>query len=139
MLGILIAVETNPHGQPLHVFEKVAAGILERQKAEQRSGGARQIFDSALVIPPKCIHMDTHGLTWAHVLKLSFLEVGGHPDIVDGNDGKQTLSRLNSLAEFYSLAANDAADRSIDSRVAKIQFRGKFIRLGALHFAGARL
>jgi len=45
MLRVLIAIETNPHWEPLNDFDKVAAGIFGRQKAEQRSSGARKILD----------------------------------------------------------------------------------------------
>src|SRR5258708_5114513 len=83
--------------------------------------------------------MYADGLTWAHVLKLGFLEIRRHPDIVNRNNGKQALPRLNPLAEFDSLAADDTADWRVDLRVAKIQFRGAYIRLGSLYFADARL
>src|SRR4029077_595231 len=85
------------------------------------------------------INMNAHRLTRTHVLELSFLEVCRHPDIVKGNDGKQTLSWLNSLAEFDGFAANDSADRSIDFRVAEIELGRANVRLGLAHLASARL
>jgi hypothetical protein len=83
--------------------------------------------------------MDAHGLTRAHVLELSLFEIRCHPDVINRNDGKQTLSRLNPLAEFDDLAANNTADRGIDFRIAKIQLCGAHIGAGSLHFADARL
>jgi hypothetical protein len=88
VLSVLIATDTNSHGQPLHHFDKVATGIVGRQEGEQRPRGAGEIFDCALVIATEGIHKDAHGLTRAHVLKLGFLEICGDPDIVEGNDGK---------------------------------------------------
>jgi hypothetical protein len=117
MLRILVGIETNPHWEPLNDFDKVAAGIFRGQKAEQRSGGARKILDRTSVVATERINMNVHRLTRAHVFELSFLEVRRHPDIVNGNDGKQTLSWLNPLAEFDGLASNDTTDRRIDLRI----------------------
>src|SRR5437762_13779525 len=137
MLRILITIETNPHWEPLNNFDKVAAGIFRRQKAEQCSRGAREILDRPLVVATERINMNFHSLTRAHIFELSFLEVRRHPDIVKGNDGKQTLSWLNPLAEFDGFASNDTADGRIDLRIAKIQFRDAYIRLRLIHLAHA--
>src|SRR5229473_6027750 len=139
MLRILVGIETNPHWKPLHYFDKVAAGIFRRQKAEQRSGGAREILDRPSVVATERINMNVHGLTRAHVFELSFFEVCRHPDIVNGNDGKQTLSWLNPLAEFDGFASNDTTDRSVDFGIAQIEFSRPNIRLGLAHLADARL
>src|SRR6267143_4384128 len=133
MLRILVAIETNPHWEPLNDFDKVAAGIFRWQKAEQRSRGAWEILDRPSVVATERINMDVHRLTRAHVFELSFLEVRRHPDIVNGNDGKQTLSWLNPLAEFDGFASNDTTDGRIDLCIAKIQFRGAYIGFGSLH------
>src|SRR6266436_842020 len=129
MLRVLIAIEANPHREPLNDFDKVAAGVFRRQEAEQRSRGARKILDRPSVVATERINMNVHRLTRAHVLELGFLEVCRHPDIVNGNDGKQTLSCLNPLAEFDGFASNDTTDGRIDLRIAKIQFRDAYIRL----------
>src|ERR1700756_2439450 len=105
MLRILVGIETNPHWEPLNDFDKVAASIFRWQKTEQRSRGAREILDSPSVVATERINMDIHRLTRAHVYELSFFEVGRHPDIVNGNDGKQTLSWLNPLPEFDGFTA----------------------------------
>src|SRR5215470_4523311 len=139
MLRILVGIETNPHRKPLNDFNKVAAGIFRWQKAEQRSGGAREILDRPSVVATERINMNVDRLTRAHVFELSFLEVCRHPDIVKGNDGKQTLPWLNPLAEFDGFASNDAADGRIDLRIAKIQFRDAYIRLRLIHLANARI
>src|SRR2546425_13003247 len=137
MLRILVGIETNPHWKPLNYFDKVAGGIFRRQKAEQRSGGAREILDRPSVVATERINMNVHGLTRAHVFELSFFEVCRHPDIVNGNDGKQALSWLNPLAEFDGFASNDTADGRIDLRIANIQFRDAYIRLRLIHLAHA--
>src|SRR5438128_6066568 len=137
MLRVLIAIEANPHRKPLNDFDKVAASIFRWQKAEQRSRGTREILDRPSVVATERVNMDVHRLTRAHVFELSFLEVRRHPDIVKGNDGKQTLSWLNSLAEFDGFASNDTAHRCIDLRIAKIQFRRPHIRLRLIHLAHA--
>src|SRR6266566_3666784 len=138
MLRILVGIETNPHWKPLNYFDKVAAGIFRRQKAEQRSCGAREILDRPSVVATERINMNVHGLTRAHVFELSFFEVCRHPDIVNGNDGKQTLSWLNPLAEFDGFASNDTTDRSVDFGIAQIEFSRPNIRLGLAHLADAR-
>src|SRR5712691_1276083 len=139
MLRILVGIETNPNWEPLNDFDKVAAGIFRWQKAEQRSGGAREILDLPSVVATERINMNVHRLTRAHVFELSFLEVRRHPDIVNGNDVKQTLSCLNPLAEFDGFASNDTTDGRIDLRIPKIQFRGAYIGSGSLHFTDSRL
>src|SRR5215469_8367205 len=139
MLRILVGIETNPHWEPLNDFDKVAAGIFRWQKAEQRSCGAREILDRPAVVATERIDMNVDRLTRAHVFELSFLEVCRHPDILKGNDGKQTLSWLNPLTEFDGFASNDTTDGRINLRIAKIQFRGAYISFGSLHFADPRL
>src|SRR5258708_12094592 len=138
MLRVLIAIEANPHREPLNDFDKVAAGVFRRQEAEQRSGGAREVLDRSSVVATERINMNVHRLARAHVFEMGFLEVRRHPDIVNGNDGKQTLSWLNPLAEFDGFASNDTPDRSVDLRIAKIQFRGAYIGFGSLHFTHSR-
>src|SRR5499425_3027192 len=133
MLRILVGIETNPHWEPLNDFDKVAAGIFRRQETEQRSCGAREILDGPAVVATERINMNVHRLTRAHVFELSLLEVRRHPNIVKGNDGKQTLSWLNPLAEFDGFASNDTADGRIDLRIAKIQFRDAYLRVRLVH------
>jgi hypothetical protein len=120
MLRILVGIETNPHWEPLNDFDKVAAGIFRWQKAEQGSGGARKILDRPSVVATERINMNVHRLTRTHVLELGFFEVRRHPDVVNRNDGKQTLSWLNPLPEFDGFASNDSAYRRIDLRIARL-------------------
>src|SRR5260370_1163892 len=115
---ILVGIETNPHWEPLNDFDKIAAGIFRWQKAEQRTGGAWEILDRPAVVATERINMNVHRLTRAHVFELSFLEVRRHPDIVNGNDGKQTLSWLNPLAEFDGFASDHTTDGSVDFGIA---------------------
>ena len=77
MLRILITIETNTHWEPLNNFDKVAAGIFRRQKAEQRSRGAREILDRPLVIATEGINVNADRLSRTHVFQLRFLEIGG--------------------------------------------------------------
>src|SRR5215471_15879666 len=137
MLRILITIETNPYWKPLNNFDKVAAGIFRRQKAEQCSRRAREILDRPLVVATERLNMNFHSLTRAHIFELSFLEIRRHPDIVKGNDGDQTLPWLNPLPEFDGFASNDAADGRIDLRITKIQFRDAYIRLRLIDLANA--
>src|SRR5258708_29902323 len=104
MLRILVGIETNPHWKPLNYFDKVAAGIFRRQKAEQRSGGAREILYRPSVVATERINMNVHGLTRAHVFELRFFEGCRHPDIVNVNDGKRTLSWLHPLSVLAGFA-----------------------------------
>src|SRR5437899_5781635 len=114
MLRILVGIETNPHWKPLNYFDKVAAGIFRRQKAEQRTGGAWEILDRPAVVATERINMNVHRLTRAHVFELSFLEVRRHPDFVKGNDGKQTLSWLHPLALVDVFGCDNNFNGSVD-------------------------
>src|SRR5215510_12832885 len=96
------------------------------------------VFDCPSVVATERINMDVHRLTRAHVFELSFLEVRRHPDIVKGNDGKQTLSWLNPLAEFDGFASNDTTDGRVDFGIAQVEFSRANIRLGLAHLADAR-
>src|SRR5215467_3666973 len=138
MLRILAGIETNPHWEPLNDFDKIAAGIFRWQKAEQRSGGAREILDGPSVVATERVNMDVYRLTRTHVLELGFFEVCRYPDVVNGNDGKQTLSWLNPLAEFDGFPSNDTTDRSVDFGIAQVEFSRANIRLGLAHLADAR-
>src|SRR5260370_40079412 len=138
MLRVLIAIKANPHWKPLNDFDKVAAGIFRRQKTKQGSGGARKVLDRTSVVATERINMNVHGLTRAHVFELSFLEVRRHPDIVKGNDGKQTLSWLNPLAEFDGFASDDTTDGTVDFGIAKIEFSCPTIRLALPHLPAPR-
>src|SRR5258708_6379901 len=43
------------------------------------------------------------------------------------------------MAEFYSLTSNDAADRRVDLRIAKVELGGAQIGAGLLHVSGGRV
>ena len=69
-------------------------------------------------------------LSGPHVAKLVFLEVGGHPDVVQVDDLHQFLADLDILADFDRAIADDAADRSHQPRVLQIQVG--LVQLGLL-------
>src|SRR5260370_8822039 len=116
MLRILVGIETNPHWEPLNNFDKVAAGIFRWQKAEQGSGGTREILDRPSVVATERINMNVHRLTRTHVLELGFFEVRRHPDVVNMNDCKHTLSRLNPLPLCGGFPLCDSVDPLISLR-----------------------
>src|SRR5215469_13469508 len=122
MSWVLVRIKADTNRKPLHDFDKVSAGVFRRQQTEQGSRGAREILDRSSVVATERVNMDVHRLSRTHVLELGFFEVRRRRDIVNGNDGKQTLSWLNPLAEFDGFASNDTTDGRIDLRIAKIQF-----------------
>src|ERR1700677_3038376 len=114
VLFVLILVEPDSHGESLHHLHVVSGGVLGREQAEQRTGGARKVLNPSLVITPESVDPDCHSLTRTHVFELSFFEVCGNPDVVQGNNREQTLTRLNTLTEFYRFSSDHTAHRRID-------------------------
>ena len=97
MLRVLISIKTNPYGQPLYDFHEVATRILRRQKAEQRTSRAGEIFYCSLVVAIECVNVHANELAGVHVFQLSFLEICRHPDVIKRHNREQTLSWLDSL------------------------------------------
>src|SRR5437016_324330 len=56
VLRILIFIEPNPHGESLHYLHVIPGRVFRREKAEQRTGSARQTLHFALVVASEGIH-----------------------------------------------------------------------------------
>ena len=134
MIVILARLQHNAHRNALHNFYIVAAGILRRQQAEARTGGAAEGIDAAAIVAPGSVGAEGHALAGLHLLQLCFFEIGGDPDVVDGNDGQQLLARLHALAGFHGLAPDDPAYRRDDLCIAKVELRRSKLRPGARGF-----
>src|SRR5260370_21697285 len=61
-------------------------------------------------------------LAWRHVLKLSLLEVGSHPDIIERDDIHQFLSDAYVLADFRGLFPDNSGHRRANHGIAQVQF-----------------
>jgi hypothetical protein len=55
--------------------------------------------------------MDTYGRVRPHEFELGLFEVCRNPDVIEWNNCKQGLARLDALADFDRFAANDSAER----------------------------
>jgi hypothetical protein len=117
MLRVLAAIKADANRQPLYNFDKIAGRIFRRKQTRQRSRSAWKVFNGPFVIAPDCIYMDAYGLVRPHEFELGLFEVCRNPDVIEWNNGKQGLSRLDALADFDRFAANDSADRSVDFRI----------------------
>jgi hypothetical protein len=111
MLRVLAAIQADANRQLLYNFDKMAGGIFRRKQTKQRSRSAWKVFNGPFIIAPECIYMDTHGLVRPHEFELGLFEVCRNPDVIEWNNCKQGLSRLDALADFDRFAANDSADR----------------------------
>src|SRR6266478_1594794 len=139
MLSILIFIEANSHGEPLHYFHVIPGRIFRRKQAEERTSGTRQTLHFSFVVTAKGIHAKRHWLARSHTFELRLFEVCGDPDILDRNDQKQALPRLHAVAEFHGLTSNDAADWSVDLRIAEVELGGAQIGAGLLHVSSGRV
>ena len=72
------------------------------------------------------------GLAGLHLGQLGFLEVGGHPDFAQRNDGHQVLPGADVLSDLHGALADDSVDRSDDGGVAEIELRLVECGFGAL-------
>src|SRR5579862_4673522 len=139
VLFVLILIEPDSHGESLHYLDVVSGGVLGREQAEQRTGGAGKALDLSLVVSSESVYSDRYGFTRAHVSELRFFEVCGDPDVVQRDNREQTLARLNTMAEFDRFPSDHAAHRRIDFRVAKVQLRGVQIGACLLQMAAGRV
>src|SRR6516165_10441137 len=62
VLQILVRIESNTDRQTLNHFHEIATGVFRWQKAEQRSSGAREIFNGSVDITIECIDVNADGL-----------------------------------------------------------------------------
>src|SRR5882757_428432 len=99
MFGILIFIEPNSHGEPLHHFHVIPGRVFRRKEAKERTSGAREAFYFPLVIAPEGVDADRDRLTRPHPFELRLFEVRSDPNVVHRYDHKQALSRLNAVTE----------------------------------------
>src|SRR6202035_4047552 len=57
MLRVLILVDPDADGEALHDLHVVAACVLRREQAEERTGRAGHIVDRAVIVTAEGIHM----------------------------------------------------------------------------------
>ena len=78
-------------------------------------------------------------MTGVHVSELRFFEVCSNPDVVQGNDHEQALTRLDTMAQFDRFSSDHAAHRRVDFRVAQIKLSGVEIGAGLFEMPGSRV
>src|SRR6267378_5683575 len=130
MFSVLIFIDPNSHGEPLHHFHVVPGRIFRGKEAKERASGTRKALHFALVVAPEGVDADRDRLTWPHPFELRLFKVGRDPNVVQGNDHEQALSRLDAVAEFYSLASDHAADRRENLRIAEVELSSAQIGTG---------
>ena len=72
------------------------------------------------------------------MFELRFFEVCGNPDVIQGNDREEALSRLNAMAELNCFSSDDAADWGIEFCVAEIELSGMQIGASLLQMSAGR-
>src|SRR5689334_12016336 len=80
------AIEIDPHGYPLYDFHVIVRRVLWRQQTENRPGSSTHVRDAAFPSSTVCVNFDLDGLSGPHMLELRFLEIGGHPNVIEGRD-----------------------------------------------------
>ena len=135
MLRILTLVEPNSHREPLHYFHVITGRILWREQAEHRTRRAGKTLDVTLVIAPKRVDVDGDRLAGLHPPQLNFFEVCCDPDVIQWNDHKQPLTRLDAMTNLDRFSSDDAAHGRVDFGIAEIQLCGAQICPGLLQMA----
>ena len=126
-------IKSDLYRNALHHLDVVAGGIFRWKQAEKRPAGSSDALHVSVVLLPVSVHRDGRPLSWPHVAQLAFLEVGGHPDVVQVNDLHQFLADLHILANFNCPVTHDSADRSNHVGVLQVQrglFQFSFLLLG---------
>src|SRR5271170_5019425 len=123
VLWILTRVDVNPNWKTLDDLHVVATGIFGREEPEQWPRSACQVFDGAVIIAPETINMNGDGFSGLHTAELCLFEVCGDPDVINRNDCKQCLTRLNAIPNLDGFVPDNATYRSVDRGVAEVQLR----------------
>ena len=118
MLGILIFIEPNSYREPLHYFHVITGRVFRREQAEERTCGTRKALYFSPIVASEGVDSDGNWLARPHPFKLRLFEVRSDPDVVQWNDHKQALSRLNAMTKLNRFSSDNAAHRCIDFRVA---------------------
>lgn len=67
MLGILPLIDVDPDWKPLHYLYVVAARILGRKQAKERSGSPGHVLDYSVVASSERVDVDRHRLSRMHM------------------------------------------------------------------------
>ena len=97
MLRVLPFFKYQFHRHALHHLDVVAGGIFGRKQAEARPGSSANAVHVGAIVAVVSVHVNRRGLAGVHVLQLIFLEVDGHPDVIQRHDGHKRLAGLHNL------------------------------------------
>src|ERR1035437_5982351 len=120
-LRIFIRVEANSNREPLHDFDIVSRRVFRREQAEKSAGGAGHVFEVAIKVMIESVDVNANGFTGLQSPQLRLFEIGGDPDVVQGNENHQSLAGLYSMAEFHCLPPHNSAHGSVDLRIAEVE------------------
>ena len=72
------------------------------------------------------VHIDVNfgAVARLHMRELSFLEVGGDPNVIQGNKKEKTLARLDDFANFDGLVCDCAVLGRNDRSVVQVELSG---------------
>src|ERR1700730_6004646 len=116
-------VKIDSHWDPLHNLHVISGRVLWRQQAEYRTGATTEVGYMRFPRSPIGINLDVYRLPRPHVFKLRLFEVGGHPDVIEGNDIYEFLPDTDVLADFRRLLSHDPGHRRANDGIAEIRFR----------------
>src|SRR5690349_7449851 len=123
-IGIVLAVEPDPHRDALHDLRVIPGRVIGRQQRELRPRGRRQALHVALEMPAGIgVDREIRGVARPHVGRLRLLQVGGHPDVVQGDGGHQRLTGLYQLTHLDGLLAHHAVRWRGHARVRQVERR----------------
>ena len=87
------SIEKDLDGNPLHDFREIPSCVVWRKQGKHRAGSRLKAVDLTYeFVIGKSIHADLDRLAGSNTTQLGFFEVGGDPDVVQGNDGHEALA-----------------------------------------------
>ncbi len=115
--------EVDADGDALDDFDVVAGGVLGWEEAELGAGGSADLGDLAVEgAATEGVDLDCDVLAGVHLLQLGFLEVGGDPEVGEGDDGEEILADAEVRADLNVLLVDDAGYRGDDVSVGEVEF-----------------
>ena len=113
-------IKIDSHGHALHDLDVVTCCVFWRQQAENRTRASAHVRYAALPLAAIGIHLDLDALARAHVLKLRFLEIRRHPNIIERHNILEFLSDAHVLSHFDTSLANNSRHGREDHGIAEV-------------------
>src|ERR1700761_5574265 len=103
MIGQLVWIKGDSHGDSLHDLDPVTRGVLRGNQGKGRSGSSAKSHDLAMIAEAASVQVRSqrNRLPYPHIRELRLLEVRIDPDLIERHHRHQGSSRADTLPELY--------------------------------------